>query len=269
MLTAVISRTVRQSVPTIQLGLKHNNGLISCWQQQQFRTAKTFRLLAGYGLPPLFNDDLLLKAQESDHFKNLEYEKVRFALISEVDSVFYDAELERFVSYVMRGGKRHLAKQLMDDTFCEIKAIQLRKLRKKEARMAKDGATKSADGKPQLTVSEINAGDEEIIELNPLTILKQAISNAEPAVITVPIKRGGASYQVPHPINAAQAKVQAIRWIIDAVKERPKPREKHFPEVMARELIDASLNRGKVIKRRDDMHRLADANKAYAHYRWG
>lgn len=82
-----------------------------------------------------------------------------------------------------------------------------------------------------------------------------------------PIKRGGATYQVPIPITENRAQFLAMKWLILESKE--KERKIHFPEKFAGEVLDAFNNTGKVIKRKQDLHKQCEANRAYAHYRWG
>lgn len=214
---------------------------------QQVRFArKTIGLHFRYGKKPIIDDNELINLKEEGELDNLKYEKIRFAVSTETSSLISDPEVEKFVRYVMRDGRKELAHNLIHDAFHTIKNIQFTKFRKQ-------------------------AGTEnpEAIEVNPLEIFKTALKNCEPVVVTKKVKRGGATYQVPYPITKSDSKWYATRWLIEAVKERPKPRKKNFGEVMAQELLDAYYMRGKVIKRKDDMHRLADANKAYAHYRWG
>lgn len=253
------------------LGKLITNATVQGCQHQQVRfVRKTFRLKVGYGREPLLGETYE-KAKENDELASLEYEPVRFALLSECCSPLYDETYEYFLRYVLKKGRKDIAHRLMHETFFYIKATQLKKLRKKLAR-DEEQKRKEEAGEVSTVSQEIlnlNRAEEEVIETDPMVILKTAIKNCEPVVITRKIRRGGATYQVPYPLGAKESKWISIRWLLEAVRERPKPREKHFPSVMAQELIDASLERGKVIKRKDDMHRLADANKAYAHYRWG
>lgn len=193
----------------------------------------------------------------------LEFAKIRFVTLNEIDSPFYDPDYELFTRFIMDDGRKDLAYELMHKTFYEIKSIQLNRLRKRQ-----ENEKKAAAG--QKVQSALDPTEEaEVIETNPMVVFKKALKNCEPVVITKKIRRGGAVYQVPFPLTARHSEFLAHKWLIRAVLDRPKPRLKNFPEVMAQELLDASQNRGKVVKMRDDMHRLADANKAYAHYRWG
>ena len=104
------------------------------------------------------------------------------------------------------------------------------------------------------------------IELNPITIFHKALDNCKPILQLTPIKRGGSTYQVPIPITENRARFLAMKWII--LESREKDRKIHFPEKFALELIDAYNNTGKVVKRKQDLHKQCENNRAYAHYRW-
>lgn len=105
------------------------------------------------------------------------------------------------------------------------------------------------------------------IELNPVTIFHKAVANCTPVLKLTPIKRGGSTYQVPVAVRPAFARFMAMRWIIEEVNEKEK--KVHFPEKFAYEILEAANNTGKVVKRKQDLHRQCEANRAYAHYRWG
>lgn len=242
---------------------------------QQVRNAKkTFRFSYAYGGNPFLTQEQFEEALEKESLNELSFKPIRFARVWEYGSPLWDDDLERFTRYVMKGGRKGLAYDLMHQTFYGIKAIQypkLRKLREKETTKAEKTL---ADSRSDVDEKVASSGSESQdtnyeVETNPLTIFKGALENVKPVVITKKVKRGGSTYQVPYPVRESSSDWFAVKWMIQAVLDRPKPREKHFPEVMSQELIDAFYNRGKVVKRKDDMHRLADANKAYAHYRWG
>ena len=99
----------------------------------------------------------------------------------------------------------------------------------------------------------------------PLKVFKQAMDNVKPVVEVKSRRVGGATYQVPVEVRHDRRMSLAIRWIIQYAKERP---EKSMPERLAAEFLDAANNRGASIKKREDTHRMAEANKAFAHYRW-
>lgn len=241
-------------------------------QQVRFKT-KTYRLKSGdHGAKPLITNDDFEEAKEANLLEDLSYQEIRFPLPFENNSPLFDKEYERFCRYVMKGGRKDLAHDLMHRTFYNIKTIQYNKVKKLAEKQGQGNLVtlefiEQMKSDPSRGTEE--TGHQKVIELDPLTIFKTALSNCEPLVITRKIKRGGATYQVPCPLGKEESQWFALKWMISAVLERPKPRKKPFEEVMAQELLDAFYERGKVIKKRDDLHRLADQNKAYAHYRWG
>jgi small subunit ribosomal protein S7 len=99
----------------------------------------------------------------------------------------------------------------------------------------------------------------------PLKVFKQAMENVKPVLEVKSRRVGGATYQVPVEVRPNRRVSLAIRWIIQNAKERP---EKSMPEQLAAEFLDAANNRGASIKKKEDTHRMAEANKAFAHYRW-
>ena len=98
-----------------------------------------------------------------------------------------------------------------------------------------------------------------------IELLGQALENIKPAVEVKSRRVGGATYQVPVEVRATRRETLAMRWAIEAARARS---EKSMAMRLAHELIDAAENRGAAVKKREDTHRMADANKAFAHYRW-
>ena len=98
-----------------------------------------------------------------------------------------------------------------------------------------------------------------------LNVLDQALENVSPMVEVKSRRVGGATYQVPVEVRADRRVTLAMRWIIDAARRRG---EKSMQLKLAGELMDASENRGSAVKKREDTHRMAEANKAFAHFRW-
>jgi small subunit ribosomal protein S7 len=96
-------------------------------------------------------------------------------------------------------------------------------------------------------------------------VLDQALENVSPMVEVKSRRVGGATYQVPVEVRADRRVTLAMRWIIDAARKRG---EKSMQLKLAGELMDASENRGSAVKKREDTHRMAEANKAFAHFRW-
>jgi small subunit ribosomal protein S7 len=100
---------------------------------------------------------------------------------------------------------------------------------------------------------------------DPLKVFKKAVDNVKPVLEVKTRRVGGANYQVPVEVNRNRQTSLSLRWIIGYARERG---EKSMTERLAAELLDAANNRGGAIKKRDDTHRMAEANKAFAHYRW-
>jgi small subunit ribosomal protein S7 len=98
-----------------------------------------------------------------------------------------------------------------------------------------------------------------------LGVMEQALDNVSPMVEVKSRRVGGATYQVPVEVRAERRTTLAMRWIIDAARKRG---EKSMQAKLAGELKDASENRGSAVKKREDTHRMAEANKAFAHFRW-
>ena len=100
---------------------------------------------------------------------------------------------------------------------------------------------------------------------NPVSVFQQALENVMPALEVRSRRVGGATYQVPVEVRSDRRQALGIRWLIAAARER---NEKTMAERLSAELLDASNNRGNAVKKREDTHRMAEANRAFSHYRW-
>ncbi|MCX8232150.1 MAG: 30S ribosomal protein S7 [Alphaproteobacteria bacterium] len=100
---------------------------------------------------------------------------------------------------------------------------------------------------------------------NPVQLFHDALGNVKPDLEVRSRRVGGATYQVPVEVRTERAQALAIRWVIKAARARS---ERTMTERLAGELLDASDNRGSAVKKREDTHRMAEANKAFSHYRW-
>lgn len=100
---------------------------------------------------------------------------------------------------------------------------------------------------------------------NPIEVFHAALSNVRPLVEVRSRRVGGATYQVPSEVRARRADSLAIRWMINACNNRS---ERTLDQRLANEILDASNNRGASVKKKEDTHRMAEANRAFAHYRW-
>ena len=101
--------------------------------------------------------------------------------------------------------------------------------------------------------------------LDSVELMEKALENVRPMVEVKSRRVGGATYQVPVEVRPARRQTLAMRWVIDAARKRS---EKSMSQRLANELMDAADNRGSAVKKREDTHRMAEANKAFSHYRW-
>jgi small subunit ribosomal protein S7 len=110
-------------------------------------------------------------------------------------------------------------------------------------------------------LSQIQAKTQE----DPLKVFKRAVDNVKPSLEVKSRRVGGSNYQVPIEVNPARRTSLALRWIIGFARKRP---ERTMTNKLAMELIDAANLRGGAVKKKEDTHKMAEANKAFAHYRW-
>lgn len=101
--------------------------------------------------------------------------------------------------------------------------------------------------------------------VDPVQVLQRAVENVRPMLEVRPRRVGGATYQVPVEVKSRRGKTLAVRWIVSFSRER---REKNMSERLAAEIMDAANRHGSSVKKKEDLHRMAEANKAFAHYRW-
>jgi small subunit ribosomal protein S7 len=124
------------------------------------------------------------------------------------------------------------------------------------------------DGKRSLAERIVYAaleGTREKTGTDPVVTLKRAMDNVKPALEVKSRRVGGATYQVPVEVRASRQTTLALRWLVSYAGQR---REKTMTERLMNELLDASNGLGASVKRREDMHKMAESNKAFAHYRW-
>lgn len=100
---------------------------------------------------------------------------------------------------------------------------------------------------------------------NPLKVFKRAVDNVKPSLEVRSRRVGGSTYQIPIEVRPSRKTALSFRWLISFARDR---KERTMEERLAAELLDASNNSGAAIKKKDDTHRMAEANKAFAHYRW-
>jgi small subunit ribosomal protein S7 len=134
-------------------------------------------------------------------------------------------------------------------------------LTKMVSALCKHGKKSVAENSLYLALSQI----EKKLSADPLEVFKKAIANVRPIVEVRSRRVGGANYQVPTEVRAVRSQALAIRWLVDSSNDRG---ERRLAERLANEIMEASQNRGGAIKKKDDTHRMAEANKAFAHFKW-
>ncbi len=142
------------------------------------------------------------------------------------DPKYHNTVLAKFINMVMRSGKKSIAEKIVYGALDQV------------------GTRKKADS---------------------LEIFIQALDNVKPVVEVKSRRVGGATYQIPIEVRAERSTTLAMRWLVDAAKNRG---EKSMGLRLAGEIMDASDNKGTAIKKKEDTHRMAEANKAFSHYRW-
>lgn len=157
------------------------------------------------------------------------------------DPKFGDIVLSKFMNCVMERGKKSVAESIVY------------------------GAIEILDKKKSNDNKEAEAGDAIAAKSRGLRIFHDALKNVRPKIEVRSRRVGGATYQVPVEVRHDRALALAIRWIIDAARNRG---EKTMKDRLAGEIMDAANERGNAVKKRDDTHKMAEANKAFAHYRW-
>ncbi|XP_043594654.1 28S ribosomal protein S7, mitochondrial [Bombus pyrosoma] len=191
---------------------------------------------------PIYKKDeqeAILKETED---KKLDHVLIKPAYTSETCSDFHDKLVRKFTNYIMRKGKKKLARRLLDETFENIKIIKLNEYYNSPLE------------------------HRENIILDPKIIFYQAVENCTPILELQKILRGGITYQVPVPMNENRAQFLSMNWLIRSAQD--KGNAEKLPDILAKEIIDAANNKGRVIKKKHDLHKQCEANRAYAHYRW-
>jgi small subunit ribosomal protein S7 len=125
-----------------------------------------------------------------------------------------------------------------------------------------DGKKSTAQAEFYGALDELKA---KIAEEEPIAVFKKALENTKPQIEVRSRRVGGATYQVPVDVRPARRLALAMRWLIEYSRERG---EKDMARRLAGEFIDAANNRGNAIKKKEDVHRMAEANKAFSHYNW-
>ncbi|HUX66326.1 MAG TPA: 30S ribosomal protein S7 [Terriglobales bacterium] len=164
------------------------------------------------------------------------------------DAIHDSRLVEKFINSMMWDGKKSTAQAIFYGA--------LDRIAERAPKPAPAAAEAAPGDKPDKPAPEKD---------DPLKIFKRAVENVKPVVEVKTRRVGGANYQVPIEVNPTRRVSLAVRWLIAQARARG---EKGMVERLANELLDAANNRGGAVKKREDVHRMAEANKAFAHYRW-
>lgn len=192
-----------------------------------------------YTEPVILRQGQVLSEEERLRLAKLQYIPIKAALNDQSLSIFHHELANKMINYITRKGKKKLARELLDRCFENIKQIQIQRM---------------------------NLGREDNVVADPLELLVRAVENCRPILQVTRIKRGGVAYQVPVPVTEKKSYFLAMNWLLDAARDKEK--KVHLPEKLAWEIIDAAHGHGRVVKRKNDLHKLCEDNRAYAHYRW-
>jgi small subunit ribosomal protein S7 len=167
------------------------------------------------------------------------------------DPLYSSDQVAKFINVVMRAGKKSLAERI----FYRALESLIERVKKEKDKGEDDGGKSGGQAGRQQGKANPEAID----------LLDRALDNVRPTVEVKSRRVGGATYQVPVEVNPARGVALAMRWVVQAAKGRT---EKTMALRLAAELYEAYMGRGASVKTRDDVHRMAKANQAFAHYRW-
>lgn len=169
------------------------------------------------------------------------------------DHLYGSHEIAKFINVVMRAGKKSIAERIVYD------ALEMLADRIKKEKVEDGEAAKSKTG-VRISTQAHSGRDNDVLDT-----FNRSLSNVIPSVEVKSRRVGGATYQVPIEVDTARGMALAMRWVVQSAKKRS---EKTMASRLAAELHEAHLGRGASVKTRDDVHRMAKANQAFAHYRW-
>ncbi|XP_063995783.1 small ribosomal subunit protein uS7m [Diachasmimorpha longicaudata] len=203
---------------------------------------RAYSVFSPYHVKPVFSKDEQARMEESGEFAKMAHVPILPAMKAETSSEFFDPVVDKFINFVLRKGKKELARNLVEEAFEKIKRAQLERYHK---------AT------PEERVKII---------LSPRKILHVAVANCKPVMELMSMKKGGSNYRVPIPVLERRQRFLSMNWLIQAAQD--KNGRIPFSTQLAKELIDAAENQGRVVRKKQELHKMCEANRAYAHFRW-
>ena|SRR3990167_610982 len=182
------------------------------------------------------------------------------------DPLYGSDQISKFINVVMRRGKKSIAEKIVYNAI-NVLTDRLKKESKSDKSDEQSDSSKgdSSKGGGSRKQSHPTKGKDLASGHDAVDILTKALTNVAPTVEVKPRRVGGATYQVPMEVTRDRGDALAMRWVVQAAKGRS---EKTMALRLAAELYEAYMGRGTSIKMRDDVHRMAKANQAFAHYRW-
>ncbi|ESP03782.1 hypothetical protein LOTGIDRAFT_110271 [Lottia gigantea] len=190
--------------------------------------------------PSLDTAELAEPLSDDDERK---YNPIKAAKNYETTSVFYDPLLEKLINMLMYNGNKAAAREIVEGMLEEIKMIQVKKY--------------NHAGSKQ---------EQEAIECNPYLIFQQALENLKPALMIIPVRKGGTVYQVPMSCPPKRQQFKVFKWLVDLNRDRE--RKIRMSKKLAMDVVDAFHHEGKCMKKKIELLKLCEANRAFAHYRW-
>lgn len=175
------------------------------------------------------------------------------------DPLFKEVEITKFINSVMRNGKKSVAEKIV---YGALNIVALRSKGKMNKRAEEEGGESGGKKAPSTGTS---IWDSEELRKVALEIYEAALDHVMPTVEVKSRRVGGSTYQVPVEVRESRRKALGKRWLVQFASKRG---EKSMPERLAGELLDAANKRGGAYKKMEDVHRTADANKAFIHFRW-
>jgi len=205
---------------------------------------RTYSVYPTFYIRPVYQDAEYKELEEKGELKKIAFTPILPAEHDNNASVWHDPLVVKFTNKLNAEGNKERAQFLVHKTFETIKKLQLEKYH----------------STPDLT-------EREQIVLNPWKIFHGALVNTMPFLETIPVVRGGSTYQVPVPVREKRREFLAMKWFIEAGQD--KDDDLRLYKKLAQEFIDAYHNTGRVVRKKQELHKLCEANRAYAHYRWG
>jgi len=167
------------------------------------------------------------------------------------DAIYGSMLVSKLINNIMKDGKKTVAQSVVYKTFDLLKekdgSASVRPVRNSQDKQAQDKSSPQAG--------------------SPLSIFEKAVQNVGPRTEIKARRVGGASYQIPIEVRGDRRTALALRWIIEAARAKSNKDFHTFSEKLATEILDASQNQGEAIRKRDNVHRMAEANKAFSHFR--